>query len=546
MPLPAGGNIPWPPQECDPIYAQYATWSAWYSGDIEQLSNTYAGASGANDTTGFFASEAGGVRGAVGRAIASIRRWFWGERPRGAQQRQRVHVPIAADLAAASADLLFSEPPKVTVPVEDTADGKPGTPDKVTQDRLDELMDDGTQATLLEGAEIAAALGGVFLRIVWDADKREMPWITAVHPDAAVPAWQWGDLASVIFWKVIAENGKIVVRHLEMHEPGKILHGVYQGDQDTLGTPVPLTDYPATADFAELVENGNEIPTGATKLTAAYVPNMRPNRIWRSVPHAAHLGRSDFAGVEPLMDALDMTYSSWMRDVELGKARLIVPNDYLQSNGPGGGAGMELDREIYEGINAMGSEDGKPEITQVQFAIRVAEHQSTCTDLKTTIVTTAGYSPQTFGLADGVAMTATEVAAKERRSFITRDRKIRYWRPQLGCLLETLLEVDAAKFNSGVTPVRPQVEWESAVSVDPLALAQELNQLHQAEAISTEEKVKKRHPDWDQEMVDKEVEKIKPKVEDPGTFTGMPPGKPGATPPAGDDTDDEEYATVGG
>lgn len=530
MPLPEGGNIPWPPAECDPVYKQYATWGAWYASDIEQLAAVYSGSTGATDTTGFFASERGGFRGTVGRAWASLRRWFWGTRTSGNQQRGKLHVPIAADIAAASADLLFSEPPTVTVPEAPGAKPKDAkaAPDK-TQQRLDELMDDGMHATLLEAAEIAAALGGVFLRIVWDESKRDCPWITAVHPDAAVPEWQWGDLSAVTFWKVIKTTGKIVVRHLERHEKGKILHAVYQGDGETLGIPVPLTDYPETRGIAEYLDDSQEIDTGAPdRLTAVYVPNMKPNRIWRNTPGAAHLGRSDYAGVEPLMDALDMTYSSWMRDVELGKARLIVPREYLTANGAGQGASLDLDQEIYEGINAMGGEDGKPEITQVQFAIRVAEHQATCTDLKTQIVTTAGYSAQTFGLTGEVAMTATEVAAKERRSHITRDRKTRYWRPALGNLYETWLAVDAAKFSSGVTPVRPQITWADAVSVDPLAQAQELNQLTQAEAMSTEQKVRKLHPDWDDDTVDAEVKAIQdekngPALEEPGAELG-PPG----------------------
>lgn len=529
MPLPAGGDTPWPPQECEPIYHQYAIWSAWYAGDIEQLAGVYAGVSGSRDTTGFFASEAGGFKAAAGRVLDSLRRWFWGQRVHGNQSRNRLHVPIAADIATASADLLFSEPPTVTVPVEA---GEEVT-DAVTQERLTKLMDDGHHATLLEAAEIAAALGGVFLRIVWDADKRDCPWITAVHPDAAVPAWRWGDLNSVIFWKVLKKKGKVVVRHLEMHEPGSILHGVYEGDDDTLGHPVPLTDYSETAGLAEYLVNGNEIETGAERLTAVYVPNMKPNRCWRNNPHAAHLGRSDYSSVEPLMDALDMVYSSWMRDVELGKARLIVPQEYLRSNGPGAGSSIDLDREVYEGVNAMSDESGKSEIKEVQFAIRVDEHQRTCADLKTQIVTTAGYSAQTFGLADGVAMTATEVAAKERRSIITRDRKTRYFRSKLGDIYETWLQVDAAKFDSGVTPVRPQITWADAVSVDPESQARELELLERAKAMSTREKVKRLHPDWADDEVDAEVELIDKPVENPDAFTGAPP-------PTGDEDETEE------
>jgi hypothetical protein len=541
MPLPEGGAVPWPPEHCGPINAQYATWAAWYSGDVDQLAAIYGGGASA-DTTGFFASETGGFRSAVNRTVAAVRRWFWGSRSNRAKERQRLHVPIASDIASASSDLLFSELPSITVP----APAQPAAPDGTvppaaapspTQEYLDQLLQQGTHATLLEAAEICAALGGVYLRIVWDPTVRDRPWLTAVHPDAGVPEWRWGDLAAVTFWKVIASKGKTVVRHLERHEPGKILHGVYEGTCDELGHVVPLTEYPATAGLAnEQLIDGNTIPTGATGLTVAYVPNMRPNRLWRNQPEAAHLGRSDFAGVESLMDALDLTYSSLIRDVDLGRARLIMPREYLQAHGPGQGASLDLDQELYEPINLIAPEDGSTQITQVQFAIRVDEHDKVIEGLKTTIVTSAGYSAQTFGLTGEVAVTATEVAAKERRSYITRDRKTGYWQPELADILLAYLEVAAYWFKpAGVVAVRPDVEWADSVSIDPVALAQELNLLEQAKAISTDQKVRRLNPTWGDTEVAAEVQKITDEtaapVPDPTTFTGgggfdNPPGGP--------------------
>jgi len=535
MPLPDGGNTPWPPEHCAPINQQYATWAAWWTGDVDQLAAVYGGGGNGGtgrDTTGFFASESGGFRANVGRVVGAVRRWFWGSRASTTQQRTRLHVPLAGDIASASADLLFSEPPTFEVGGDRPATPAGDTPADPTQVRLDELIDGGTTyAILLEAAEICAAMGGVYLRVVWDPKTRPgRPWITAAQPDVAVPEWAWGQLTAVTFWRELSRKGRLVVRHLERHEPGRIIHGVYQGYEDQLGTPIPLTDAPETAGLAdERLVDGNTILTGAQdRLTVVYVPNMRPNRVWRNNPHAAYLGRSDYSGVEPLMDALDLVWSSWVRDVDLGKARLVVPREYMTSHGKGQGASVDLDQEIYEPINAMAPETGGAEITQVQFNIRVAEHQSTVDSLKGQIVGSAGYSPQTFGLVDTVAITATEVAAKERRSLITRDRKAQYWRPELAAIVETLLWVDKAQFGSGIVPQPVDVEFADAVSVDPLAQAQTLQALHVAEAISIEEKVRTLHPDWTDVQVAEEVGRIKQDfgigpLQDPSTFTGLTP-----------------------
>ena len=139
MPLPAGGNEPWPPKYLDPVYSRIATWAAWYSGDPEQLSAIYGGTR-AYDSTGYFASEGGRWKARAKRAVA---RWFWGTSLAEGEQRTELHLPVAGDVASTSADLLFSEPPKLTVK------------DKATQERWVELADDGTQAALLECAEIA-------------------------------------------------------------------------------------------------------------------------------------------------------------------------------------------------------------------------------------------------------------------------------------------------------------------------------------------------------------------------------------------------------
>lgn len=522
MPLPTGGA--WPPPELRCVFDKLTVWSAWYSGDPDQLSAVYGGQNGYDPSgSGFFASQQGGFKAKAARAF---QRWFWGQRPPQGERRTKLHVPLASDIAATSADLLFSEPPSITV--EDTA----------TQDRLDELVDDGMHATLLEAAEIDAALGGVYLRVVWDQALDDHPWLSSVHPDAAVPEWRWGRLVAVTFWRVIAADGEKVVRHLERHEPGAILHGVYEGDGDTLGRRVPLTEYADTAALAEVLTDGDTIATGITALTAEYVPNMRPNRVWRNTPAAAHLGRADIQGSEPLLDALDETYTSWMRDIRLAKGRLIVPSVYLQSQGRGQGATFDADQELFTGLEMLPQQGAGPGITVNQFAIRVDEHERTSRAIVAQVLRAAGYATQTFGETGDVAQTATEVTARERRSYVTRDRKIVYWRPALTRMLQVLLAIDAAVFGSKVdAEERPDLAFGDGVSEDPKSVAETLALLTQAEAISTELKVRMQHPDWDDDQVGEEVQRIRDDtgaaVPDPTSFGGQPADHPGPMTPNG-------------
>ncbi|MEO3860885.1 phage portal protein [Acrocarpospora sp. B8E8] len=521
MPLPDGGT-PWPPPNLTPVLDKITEWATWYGGDPHHLAVYYGG-----ETDGAFDSVSrarlnrpsqyrGGAQGALAR-------WWWGQPVPVGERRTKVHVPLAGDIASISADLLFSEPPTFTVD------------DPATQAALDEFVDEGLQATLLEGAELCSALGGVYLRNCWDADIRDRPWIDVVHADAAVPEWRWGKLQAATFWRVLHEDDHIVVRHLERHEKGAIFHGVYEGTADKLGHLIPLTEYAETAALADVVIDGNRVETGIDMLTCGYVPNVRPNRLWRNLPAAANLGRSDYAGSEGLMDSLDETYSSLMRDVRIGKGRLVVPDSYLQNLGPGQGA-LFQDREVYQSFQGLPKEG--LDIQKFQFDIRVEQHLATSQDLVVQIVRSSGYSAQSFGLTGEVAMTATEAKAKERRSFITRDKKINYWLPELADRVEAHLHLAAAIFGAEIAPQRPKITFGDTVSEDTKSLAETAELLFRAQAASTRERVRLVHPEWDDVAIDKEVEAIKEENEEPplvGDPFAIQPGPPALEPPAGDE-----------
>ncbi|MER7363584.1 hypothetical protein [Nonomuraea wenchangensis] len=525
MPLPSGGA--WPPPALAQIQPKLSEWSAWYSGDPDALVGVYGGQQ-TDDTTGFFASERGGWRAAVGK---KLERWFWGTRSTGSQPRTKLHVPLASDIAATSANLLYGE--MVTITAED----------KTTQERLETLVEDsGLHSTLLESAELASGLSGVFLRVCWDKKLRpDGPWLAAVHADAAVPEFRWGILTAVTFWRVLEDDGQKVIRHLERHEIGSIQHGLYEGDCDDLGHMIPLTEHPGTAHLAEAVNAQGAVETRIPYLTASYIPNIRPNRIWRNNPAAAYLGRADIQGVEPMLDGLDEVYSSWRRDIRLAKARLIVPKSYLTDMGRGQGATFDLEQELYEPINSM-SEEGGMDIHPQQFLIRHEEHRATAADWLEQAVRGAGYSVQTFGGEGDVAATATEVIARQERSYTTRSKKIGYNKRGVGDALVALLAIDAQMFGSGVMPDRPALEWPDGVATDPKALAETLNLLAQAEAVSTWIKVKLLHPDWDDSEVQEEVDRIEEAsqaVEDPFALPKEMTGQD-AEPPQGQDEPPEE------
>ncbi len=543
MPLPTDPKAAWPPKTLRFALRTFDKWSAWYSGDPAELARVYGDGIGYGDENPNV-----GIDGSI--LNRSRERWFWGKRLGEAADLAdaRLHIPLAGDIAATSADLLFAEPPMLSVQGEDG--GKEGDAPKPTTDRLNMLMGDGGfLPVLIEAAEIAASASGAFLRAGWVDDVADHVLIDAIGPESAVPEWSAGRLMAVTFWKVLAQedNGK-VWRHLERHEAedgvGRILHALYVGTEDQIGELADLKSHPDTARFAEDDEaqrardsEGDpsglirQIITGASRIAVEWVPNLRPPRKLKGTPY----GRSDYDGIEPVMDAVDEVWSAWMRDIRIGKGRILVPEAYLHNHGRGQGAHFDAEQAVFQTIDALPSSEGIA-MQVVQFAIRVNEHRDTITALVANALRGAGYSTQTFGEAGEAAATATEVVARERRSFTTRNRKILYWRAALARLLETCLQIDVAHFKpDNVEAVRPKIEFPDGVARDPMTVANTVALIHGAESASLYTRIKMVNPDWDDPQIREEMDRIRDDAKVMMAITAPPVPPPGVNDPAAPD-----------
>ncbi len=479
--LPTDPKTPWPPTE---PAADYTCWSAWYSGKVAELVSSADAVPASN--------------------VARI--FFWKRQTRSSgttdARANLLHMPLAADIAQTSADLLFGDPVDLLMP-EAATRRKKATRD-ATQARLEEIVDSsGLHNDLLEAAETCAAMGGVYLRATWD-DELPYPFLTAIQADQAVPEWRWGELAAVTFWRELERDGRRVWRHLERHESGRILHGLYLGAPEALGEQRPLTMRIETAALEEVVT----LPGGLER-DVWYVPNVRPNQLDRNSP----LGRPDIAGAEAALDALDETWTSLVRDIRLGKARILVPVDSLEPalkrGGRGAGKTFDLDREVFTELDGLDPMNPNA-ITPQQFEIRTEQHITAALAIVEQVTSKAGYSPQTFGLKiEGRAESGTALRLREQKTYRTLQRKRRYWQPAIQAGVAALLVIDRdVKGNRKVQPAVPMLRWaEDDLNVREVAST--LNLLKLAEAASIETRVRMLNPTWDEASIAAEVERIK-------------------------------------
>lgn len=527
----------WPPQPFDVAFARFAEHDAWYCGDTSTLADIYGG-KGAQPTH---------IRSGVayrGGVIGALSKMWWGQPQDNADNRMKMHLPVPADLAQLSADLLFAEAPKIRYPkpddiaaAEQAADGKPATQWKhAGQDRLDTIMgSDQAHSELLNGGELSASTGGTYWAVTWDATLRDHVWFRAFAHDCAIPEFRYGVLTGVTLWTEYdtSAQGGAVYRLLERHDPGLITYELHEGGPANLGRLVPMSTLPETAhyeslrsaaelepfaDAPELAELANPtvtVATGVPKLAVKYMPNVRPSRDWRKLGVLANLGRSDYSGIEDLFDKIDQSWSSLMRDLENGQGRLTVPESFLDTGKPGEGATFDVNKSVYVGVSALGSPSDSisSQITETQFAIRVEEHLATIDALKREIATTCGYSPVHLGLRDvqQAQRTATEVTADLSDSERTRDKKALYAKPALAELAQVSLAIDGIVFpgkGGGWFDELPDVEFAEVSQVDPLKNAQTISMLDAARAVSTLTRVRMAGQVPDEEIA-AEVQRIR-------------------------------------
>lgn len=464
----------WPPLEWEDVYTRYRAHAAWYSGIPERIEAHYRG-----DT-----------------------KRFWGRSPNIC-----AHVPLPADIATISASLLFSEPIDISI-----SESNDSTEAGQAEERLLEITREiGLDNMLAEAAETASALGGVFLAVAWDREELDVPFVRVIQADAAIPIFRWGRLRQVTFWRNVTPHdvdSQTVWRHLEVYSRGRIEHGLFRGTESTLGARLPLEAHPETADLEDEVILPGEL---ANELLAWYIPNLRPNPEFRGDPIGGALGKSDYDGIETLLDSLDATFSSWLRDIEFGKARLVVPERFLEQEATQKkNKNFSVESEIFTQLDIDPEASQGNTITQVQFGIRSQDHLAAANALIERIITAAGYAPQTLGLnVEGLAQSGTALRIRERRSLMTRGKKEGYWKAPVADVLRVLLIADREIFGNRIaTGFTPRVEFGDTITPDPEETARTVELLNRAEAISTETKVRTTHPEWTEDEVNAEVERI--------------------------------------
>lgn len=467
-------NMEWPPMDLE--RHKMKEHSTWYSGEAELLANFYFD----NDLQNYLSLNYG----------TRNSNKFWARQIKN-NSSFFIHVPVANDIAETSSTFLFGESPIIRF-----ASDSEGM--KKCQDELDKmLVESGFYRKIVEAAEVASAIGGVFIKVAWDSELSDYPIPVVVQPEQAFPRFKFGKLTEVELVYEVSNDGSTVYRLVERISKGKIENELYKGSSDRLGNKVDLKECNATKPLEESVET-------ADVMTCFYIPNLLPNKLNRQSPS----GRSDLHGIETLMDALDETFSAWMADIQIARGKIHVPTGYIQKL-EGGKTKFNIDTMMYEEMDIDPTAMSKP-IEATQFAIRSAEFEQTCLNLLDRIITSAGYSPQSFGLnIAGRAESGTALNVRERKTYGTTNKKQAYWEGALKDIVNAMCTIKNAFLGGGFTcELDVNIAFMDSVSNNTAETATSVKTLADAKAISTETKVRMVHPEWTDTQIEEEVERI--------------------------------------
>ncbi len=435
-------------------------------------------------------------------AIEAYRHRFENDRARLIQNNPRWHgeagklfepVPVAYEMARLSSSLLFSERVGATMPTEE------GTEKSPLQPALDEILEDSRFDEFChESGEYVANQGVIGVRIVRDEEVSDLPLLTWVHGDQILWDVRYGRYVkggAVVTERMPEEGpGKPVYRMVEEHGKGYVERALYKGTGTTLGRPVALDSLDEFVGLPEFEETGLDESTLV---------------MWKNIPG----GRSDLFPILGQLDRIDEAEALLVEKARKSRPWLFAGRGLANDQGV-----VDISNLIFmergETNEALGITEGGRLVEHVQPSMQSEEHIAWSFHVLDLCLMMSGYSLATWGrdASGGGADSGLALKLKQSRTLLNRAGKDRMGRQSLARALAVALALrenpNAANAIVRVRDYLPDIELGDGFPEDPLQTAQEIQTLDSAKAITPEEKVRMRHPDYDDARVAEEAAKL--------------------------------------
>jgi hypothetical protein len=394
-----------------------------------------------------------------------------------ARQRDYVPVPLARDIARFSSQLLFSDPPKLTI------DGDVETQALdawATFNRLPEFLADA-------GDGIAAEGSGALRIIRDDHVSGQFPLVVFEPSDRVIWATAHGRFTTggVVVVERDGEESGVRWRMLEFHGVGVVKRALFKGGLTRLGARVELGAGPV--EFRELKD---QVETGVDR------PTLIP---WLNVPG----GHSDISGLDGILDAVDDAETIGRKKLRASKPLAFAHRRLADAAG-----NADLDGVIWTGATVLSPvEESKELASVIQGRMEAEDFRIYADHLRELAVSMAGYSLASWGFGDGGrADSGRALKLRQVRTLLTRSGKERMAREAISEAVGVALALMLGR--GEVEPLKPEIQFGDGFPLDRVELAQELSTLRDAGLVSARQALRELHPDWGEARVEVEIAEI--------------------------------------
>lgn len=392
--------------------------------------------------------------------------------------------PLPRLISRASANLLFGEP----------ADIKPA--EEADTDNLERIVEEnGLDSELHRGAMICSSEGSVVGKVAADPMVLDVPVIEFVSRSRTILHFTGRFCTGATFITEWREGRVERFRLFETYEPGLITSVLYRGSTNTLGSQVNLASYPQTKGKIESLHTGIDHPL------VAFIPN--------SLDVDPTVGYSDYAGLRRHFLALNQANTIGMSNAELsGQKMALVDAGYLDQN-----------QRLPKGHNIFirtarhsGDQANQPKpLEMIDFPFESGQVIQWIDYLFDSGLLAAGIAPQSVGRSvDGGAVSGTALKLKMSHSLMEAAGKGRHFDRGLRSLLQGAQLVDQSIFGRDyqAAEAKPTVTRGDGLPADDIEAANRVATLYSSDAVSLEERVRIAHPEWNDQQVTDEVDRI--------------------------------------
>lgn len=372
--------------------------------------------------------------------------------------REMSRLNVAKVLCDTFSDLTFSEQVDISIDNEQY------------QNYVSEQLEaNGFWKQLPELITSAYALGGSAIKVFIKNDK---PVLNYIHADKFLPLeWSGKEITGGVFVSEISANGKYYTL-LERHSPGIAEYKLFcSPTKQDIGEPCLLSEL--FDDLPDMVDYDTDVP-----MFAYFKPSVSNN-----VEYDTPLGMSVFANAVDTLKALDIAFDSFTREFVLGKKRIIVPAESLQTvfDIKTGKAERYFDADD-EAFVALKTEDNENlKIADNTVELRVEEHVSAINAMLNILCFQVGLSAGSlsFDSVQGLK-TATEVVSQDSKTMRTIKSNKNLLTEMFESMIHSIIAVGVFAHELPKSDYNVVIGWQDNIVIDDNTLIDNTIKLYSA------------------------------------------------------------------